>query len=485
MTPPTRRRSTPIAGAAIALVTSIVWLAAALPAAAAHPTVTLTIKASPNPAATGAPITFTGTVAPSSGTPTNVRVHMESTATFSDGACEPAAYCEISSFQPTWTFPTLVSKTTITFATVAKPGTTVRLYLDSDGVGCTGTCPPSVTLIYPTVTPSFSWTADDQIVAGTTLHVTARASTNAGPINGNLHVDLPTGVDAPTNLSPGALYSGPPSHYIDDGLSLVPSAEYSFDVMVNAADGTTLTFQSWFFEDTGPVSKMGSLSIKVGPDSGLPTTTSPRRSLVAGALSAGMIPVRLHWTGTDGQSGVDHYDLSQRTDSGSWSTVATGLPTASTTRLLLAGHDYRFRVRAIDHAGNTGAWTAGATFALASQSETSASIHYAGSWTLRSDPMYRGGHAKVTSTAGRTVSRTFTGTSIGWLARKAPSQGKAKIYVNGSLEATIDLYAPSSQPQRLVWTGNWSAAAKRTVVILALGTSGRPTVNLDGLIIIR
>ena len=57
------------------------------------------------------------------------------------------------------------------------------------------------------------------------------------------------------------------------------------------------------------------------------------------------------------------------------------------------------------------------------------------------------------------------------------------MYVNGVLKATIDLYAPTYQNQRVVWAANWSTSATRTISIRVLGTSGRPRVEIDTIVV--
>jgi hypothetical protein len=65
----------------------------------------------------------------------------------------------------------------------------------------------------------------------------------------------------------------------------------------------------------------------------------------------------------------------------------------------------------------------------------------------------------------------------------ASNRGKAQVYVNGVLKATIDLYSATTLKQRIVWSANYSTSATRTVTIKVLGTSGRPRVDVDGFIV--
>ena len=75
------------------------------------------------------------------------------------------------------------------------------------------------------------------------------------------------------------------------------------------------------------------------------------------------------------------------------------------------------------------------------------------------------------------------GRTVELVSRTGPARGKARIYVNGVLKATVDLYAASYQNQRVVWTASWSSTAKRTITVRVVGTSGRPRVDLDAFVV--
>lgn len=214
-----------------------------------------------------------------------------------------------------------------------------------------------------------------------------------------------------------------------------------------------------------------------------PTVTAPRRGLLAGtAINAGRVTLRVPWTGSDVGTGIARYEFSQRTDGGPWTTVSTALTKPTIDRSLAPQHDYRFRVRAVDKAGNVGAWAYGSTFRLSRYSEFSSAITYRGRWTTVSSPVYWGGGARKSRMAGATASLTFTGRSIAWVARTGPDRGKAGIYVNGTRVATVDLYSPDYQQQRVVWARSWTTSVSREVTIRVAGTSGRPRVDLDALV---
>lgn len=453
------------------------------PTASAAASLAMAISVSPNPAAPDSAVSWIGTLTPAGGSLTNLRVHMEfGPGPVAVGTCEPAAYCTVSSGQRVdWNLPSVSSRTTIRYRTAASIGATGQLFLDSEGISCGGTCFPAATLAGPTLSSGLSWTTDGQVVAGAVLRITATGSTNVGPVEGNLHVNLPAGVGAPTNFSSStAVYSDPPAHYVDNPVTLNLTSTYSFDVVVNAPNGTTMSFSSFFYPNASLPAGQGTLSIKVGPDTVPPSATAPKHSFASGvALASGRLPVRLTWSGSDNQTGVARYDLAQSTDGGAWATVAT--PTSAAVYQNLAyGRTYRFRVRAIDKAGNTGAWAYGATFRLLGYSEATGVARYTGTWSSVSSTSYWGSKAKAASVAGRNVKFTFTGRSVAWVSLKAPSRGKVAIYVNGVYQATVDLYAASTQAQRVAWAKTWTTSATRVLEVRVLGTAGRPRVDVDG-----
>jgi hypothetical protein len=219
-------------------------------------------------------------------------------------------------------------------------------------------------------------------------------------------------------------------------------------------------------------------------DTAPPSITAPTHRLLNGsAISGGRTPVRVAWTGSDAGTGIARYELAQSTDGGAWSTVSTTLTSANLDRLLAPNHTYRFRLIGVDGAGNASSPVYGPTFRLTHYGETNSRVRYKGTWSLATGAAYWGAKAMASSRAGATASLTFTGRSVEWVARTGPTRGKAQVFINGVLKATVDLYAPTYQNQRVAWTGSWSSSASRTITIKVLGTSGRPRVDLDAFVV--
>jgi hypothetical protein len=180
-------------------------------------------------------------------------------------------------------------------------------------------------------------------------------------------------------------------------------------------------------------------------------------------------------------SGIARYELARSTDGSAFSTVATAITSPASVRALAPGHSYRFRVRAVDRAGNHGAWAYGSTFHLSAAQEANPRIHYAGAWRTAYSSDHWGGATRYARTAGASASITVKARSFAWVAPTGPTRGTARIYVNGSLVATVSLYSASSSAREVVFAKSWATSATRTIVIKVTGTAGHPRVDVDAL----
>ena len=265
-----------------------------------------------------------------------------------------------------------------------------------------------------------------------------------------------------------------------------PSTDFDWDLTDPAFggasfDGRHIVSVRWATDlsDWGP-----SATASIHLDRGPPVSTTPSSKVTTSTnATGGAAPVALAWSGTDDRSGVDHYQVARSTDAGAYATVASTLSTPTLQQILGSGHTYRFRVRPIDTAGNAGAWTYGSTFRLTGVTQSSSAVRYAGTWATSTSTTWWGGTARSSSKAGSTASYTFTGRSIAWVGLKGIGRGKANVYVNGVLKATVDLYSATTRKQVVVWSANYSTSATRTITIKVLGTSGRPRVDIDGFIV--
>jgi hypothetical protein len=101
--------------------------------------------------------------------------------------------------------------------------------------------------------------------------------------------------------------------------------------------------------------------------------------------------------------------------------------------------------------------------------ETSSAVHYSRAWTKRVTKSALGGTLRSTATKGRSVSFRVTGTSVAWVGAVGPERGRARVYVDGRVRATVDLYARTTSLGQVVWTTDLGPGS-HTVKIVVLGT---------------
>jgi Tol biopolymer transport system component len=222
-------------------------------------------------------------------------------------------------------------------------------------------------------------------------------------------------------------------------------------------------------------------------------TTAPTVSAVAAAprtgaaLSGTAAPLSVTLAARDdtGGTGIARYQVARSSNGGAWTTLSTSLTTRSLAVLAPSSGTIRYRVRAIDRAGNTGAWSYSPTYSPRLVQQSSTAVKYPTTWLSALSISYSGSSIRYTTRAGRSVSYTFTGRSIAIVMTKATTRGKVKVYVNGSYVATVDTYRSSSQYRVVAWEKTWSTSGTRTIKLVAAGTSGRPRVDLDAFVILK
>jgi hypothetical protein len=230
-------------------------------------------------------------------------------------------------------------------------------------------------------------------------------------------------------------------------------------------------------------------------DTSAPLAQPPSQSIPANstleASATSAIPVKLSWSATD-DSGVSGYVLQQSTDEGAtFQDVTLASPKATSTTLQLQpGGTYQFRVQATDGAGNRSEWASGPSFVVGPEQEDGGAVSYAGSWTpLASDAAY-GGATSQSQTKNSTAGFAFSGRNVAWVATKGPDGGKARVLLDGTAIATVDLYASTSQPRKVVFSkGGLDPSVAHTLTVQVLGTknasSSSTRVDVDGFVALR
>jgi hypothetical protein len=82
-------------------------------------------------------------------------------------------------------------------------------------------------------------------------------------------------------------------------------------------------------------------------------------------------------------------------------------------------------------------------------------------------------------TANDTVSFTFTGTSVEWIAPVSNNGGYANVYIDGTLVASnVTTYSATTYYQQVIWSTAGLSSGSHTLKIVVLGT--KPAANTSG-----
>lgn len=232
---------------------------------------------------------------------------------------------------------------------------------------------------------------------------------------------------------------------------------------------------------TGPASAVSATTVLI--DRSVPSASwaSPPYGLRAGVtLSGKALPVRLAWSAVDaGGAGVANHGLSQSKNGGSWKTLTSNQVSPVSDRTLAAGNSFRFRVRTTDAANNTGAWANGPTTKAVLTQQTAGAVSFSGAWSSQSLANASGGSVRHSSAAGARATLSFTGRSVAWVTTVGPNRGAARVYIDGVLAETVDLYAPATAYRQVVFARSWASAGSHTIRVEVVGTPGRPRVDID------
>jgi hypothetical protein len=181
-------------------------------------------------------------------------------------------------------------------------------------------------------------------------------------------------------------------------------------------------------------------------------------------------------------SGIVKYQLVVSSNDGaSWERIWLASPTATrATTTLQPGVTYRFRVNAMDAAGNWSGWRSSGYQSIALLDQADSSVHYGSGWWTTTNSLAWSGSFAATGKAGTTARLLACGEELAWLALRRPDGGTAAVYVDGSTKpVVVDLSAAGTQHRRVVFSRSFDDGRCHSLRIVV--TSGR--VTLDGFIV--
>ena len=121
--------------------------------------------------------------------------------------------------------------------------------------------------------------------------------------------------------------------------------------------------------------------------------------------------------------------------------------------------------------------------------DTDPALNYCGNWSHVSNQSYTGGDYKHTEsfsdTTGDSMSVTFTGTAVQYIAPTANNHGYADIYLDGTKVATVDGYSSGTDFQQVLYSASGLADTTHTLKIVVTGqkdaASGGTFVSVDAI----
>jgi hypothetical protein len=85
---------------------------------------------------------------------------------------------------------------------------------------------------------------------------------------------------------------------------------------------------------------------------------------VVAMLAAAGFQVSIAWTGDDATSGIDHFELQDSRQGGTWAAITLPSASLASDATTVPAGSYQFRVRAADKAGNLSGWATSGTVAV-------------------------------------------------------------------------------------------------------------------------
>jgi hypothetical protein len=286
--------------------------------------------------------------------------------------------------------------------------------------------------------------------------------------------------------------------YTTDGSGPSEASSRGASPLILGPFSTTTTVRYFATDAAGNDSDAASATYIRNPDMTAPVARPPRESFSASDAPLSGVPVRLTWSATDAESGVARYELQRSLDGGTtWRAESLSSPLRTTKDFLLtAGTSYRFRVRAVDVAGNVGTYATAPAFrpyvyedSLANVAPTLPNLVYAGTWTTQTTTVATGGTRRFASLAGARATFTFTGRAIAWVAERGPGKGQADVWINDVFAGTVDLYNSSTRPRYIAFRRTFTASGPHTIQIRVRGTKRADAtgtrIDLDSFLVTR
>jgi subtilisin len=227
-------------------------------------------------------------------------------------------------------------------------------------------------------------------------------------------------------------------------------------------------------------------SLVVDHDATPPTVAVPAVAIRTGIRLGASPGIVVTWSGSDAGVGLSTFELQHSIDGGAWRGIALPAPGAtSVVRSVAFGHSVRYRVRATDLGGNVSAWMTGASTKLAGYRESSQLVRYSAGWHVRYSTVAWGGRTRYTTRLHAAATFTFIGREVALVAPRGRIRGKARVYADGVLVATVSEYRSTGLSRQVLYHRVFATYGRHTLRLVNLASSGHSTFEIDGFIVRR
>ncbi|KQZ88565.1 hypothetical protein ASD62_03795 [Phycicoccus sp. Root563] len=163
---------------------------------------------------------------------------------------------------------------------------------------------------------------------------------------------------------------------------------------------------------------------------------------------------------------------------GAWTAFSSGTA-ASKPYVATASSVRQFRVRAKDNFGRIGSWSAVSSMLWPTDDR---SLTKSGAWADVTSSSSWAGTVRRSATSGAALSSSAVWTSgISVIGMKAANSGRLKVYVDGSLKATVDLYSASTVYRQTLWSAPVTYGKHTVKVVLSPVSTARAYAYVDAI----
>jgi hypothetical protein len=254
---------------------------------------------------------------------------------------------------------------------------------------------------------------------------------------------------------------------------------------IASIDGLNRLYPSYPSCDPAGNCTTGQLSLSI--DQAAPNLVTPITRFILGDPIATSPRVTVDWAGSfDATSGIAGYDVRSRENGKCCSQVSNGTATNWVSPALVIGKSYEFQIAGSDLAGNSALSAFGPVIKLTAFDDPKSvgAVVYSPTnmWTAKKEPIAYQGTLTTTTSLNASATFAFKGSQVAFVAPTTTAGGSARIYVDGTLTATINLRTAANVARQVVFIQAFAAAGNHT---LRVESAGGGPVSVDAFFVMK